>query len=241
MGRVEVDMLEKALQRLVASLHIADGIRRHTEESTLGWNAPQDINLSGEVWALRVFCFDLATEPAASGEGAGDCGPYGTAGFDNIVEDSVDGIFVEDAEIPVGVDVHFERFQLKTFFIRHVVQCNGPEVRQVSFWTNRCVLGDLNRNFISLILIREGLDIWERSVDSTSRMTLVVPQFRGFGVSSARFTFHVSRLTSSTLASSIQSDRFFPIRYTERPRDISFRDRLHTGHLYGPLHRGHVP
>ena len=178
MGRVEVDMLEKALQRLVASLYIADGIRRHTHESTLGWNAPQDINLLGEVLALRVLCFDLATEPAASGEGAGDFRPYGTARFDNIVEDSVDGIFVEDAEISVGVDVHFERFQLKAFFVRHVMQCNGSKVRQVSFWTNCCVLGDLNRDFIFLILIREGLDIWERSVDPTSRMTLVVPKLR---------------------------------------------------------------
>jgi len=132
----------------------------------------------GEVRALRVLCFDLATEPASSGKGAGDFRPYGTEGLDNILEDSVDGIFVEDAEIPVGVDVHFERFQLKTFFIRHVMQCNGSEVRQVSFWTNRCVLGDLNRNFISLVLIREGLDIWERSVDPASRMTLVVPKLR---------------------------------------------------------------
>lgn len=139
------------------------------------WDGTLHKTLIGEVLALRVLCFDLATEPAASGEGAGDFRPDGTAGFDNIVEDSVDGIFIEDAEIPVGVDVHFERFQLKTFFIRHVMQCNGPEVRQVSFWANRRVLGDLNRNFISLILIREGLDIWERSVDSTSRMTLVVP------------------------------------------------------------------
>ena len=174
MGGVEVDMLEKALQGLVASLHIADGIRRHAHESTLRWNSPQDLNLLGEVRALRVLCFDFATEPAASGKGAGDFRPYGTAGLDNIVEDSVDGIFVEDAEIPVGVDVHFERFQLKTFFIRHVMQCNGSEVRQVSLWTNRCVLRDLNRNFIFLVLIREGLDIWERRVDPASRMTLVV-------------------------------------------------------------------
>ena len=57
------------------------------------------------------------------------------------MEDSVDGIFVEDAEIPVGVDVHFKRFQLKAFFVRHVVQGNGPEVRQVGFGTNRCTRG----------------------------------------------------------------------------------------------------
>ncbi len=128
--------------------------------------------------ALGVLCFDLATEPTTSGKGAGDFRPYGTAGFDNIVEDSVDGIFVEDAEIPVGVDVHFEGFQLKTCFIRHVMQCNGSEVRQVSLWTNRCVLRDLNRNFIFLVLIREGLDIWERRVDPASRMTLVVAKLR---------------------------------------------------------------
>ena len=97
-------------------------------------------------------------KPAARSEAAGDLRPYGMAGFDDILKDSVDGIFIEDAEITVGMDVHFKRFQFKTFFVRHVVQCNGPEVRQVGFGTNRCVLGDLNRNLISLILIREGLD-----------------------------------------------------------------------------------
>lgn len=107
----------------------------------------------------RIPSFDLTRQPAARSEGTGDFRPDGTAGFDNVLKDSVDRIFVEDAEITVGVDVQFERFQLKTFFIGHVVQCNGSEVRQVGFGANRCVLGDLNRNFISLILIREGLDV----------------------------------------------------------------------------------
>lgn len=107
----------------------------------------------------RIPSFDLTRQPAARSEGTGDFRPDGTAGFDNVLKDSVDGIFVENAEITVGVDVQFERFQLKTFSIRHVVQCNGSEIRQVGFGANRRVLGDLNRNFISLVLIREGLDV----------------------------------------------------------------------------------
>ncbi len=71
------------------------------------------------------------------------------------MKDSVDGILVKDAEVTVGVDVHFERFQLKTFFIRHVVQRNGAEVGQVGLGANRRVLGNLDRNLISLVLIRE--------------------------------------------------------------------------------------
>ena len=78
-----------------------------------------------------------------------------------------------------------------SIFVRHVVQCNGSKIRQVSFGTNRCVLGDLNRNFISLILIREGLDIWERSVDPTSRMTLVVPKLGASYVPHQLLTFHL--------------------------------------------------
>ena len=81
------------------------------------------------------------------------------AGVDDIVKDPIDSIFIENAEIAVGMDIHFERFQLKTFFIGHVVQRDNPEVRQVCFWTNRRILGDLDGNFVAFILIWEGFDV----------------------------------------------------------------------------------
>ncbi len=109
-----------------------------------------------QLWKLR---FNFARQPAARSEGAGDFRPDGPAGCDDIVKDSVDGIFIEDAEIAVGMDIHFERFQLKAFFVGHIVQRNGSEVRQVGFGANRGVFGDLNRNFVSLILVRESLDV----------------------------------------------------------------------------------
>ena len=122
----------------------------------------------------RIPSFDLTRQPAPRSESTGDFRPDGTASFDNILKDSVDGIFVENAEITVGVDVQFECFQLETFLIRHVVQCNGSEIRQVGFGANRCILRDLNRNLISLILIRESLDVGQRGADSTLRVPFVV-------------------------------------------------------------------
>jgi hypothetical protein len=141
------------------------------ERNSLG-NSENEADLG--LFYKRVSCFDLATESPTGCEGTGDVGPDWMARFDDIVQDSVDGIFVEDAKIPVGVDVHFERFQLKTFFIRHVVQRNGSKVRQVGFRTNRCVLGDLNCNFISLVLIREGLDVRQRYRNAALCVPLVV-------------------------------------------------------------------
>ena len=75
------------------------------------------------------------------------------------------------------MDVHFNGFQLKTFFVRHVVQCDGSEVRQVGFGTNRSVLGDLNRNFVSLVLVWEGFDIGQRGADSAFACRSLYPNF----------------------------------------------------------------
>jgi len=110
------------------------------------------------------------------------------------VENPVDGIFIKDTQIAVGVDVHLEGFQLKTISVGHVVQRDHPEVRQIGFWTDRRILGNLNRDFITLILIRERFYFRQWSGDAAFGMPFVVSQLRGFWVSSARFTFHASHL-----------------------------------------------
>lgn len=94
------------------------------------------------------------------------------------MENPVDGIFIKDPEIAVGVDVHLERFQLETCFIGHVVQRDRPEVWQISFWTDRRILGNLNRDFITLILIRERFYFRQWSGDAAFCMPFVVSELR---------------------------------------------------------------
>jgi len=165
-----------------------------------------------ETDGLRILRFDLAGESATCGEGAGDFGPGRMAGVDDILEDAIHGIFIEDAQIPVGVDVHFECLKLKAFFVRHVMQRDGAEIRQICFGTNGCVLWNLDRDLVAFILVRKSFDFRQWGINTTPRMPLVVTQFRCFLFSTCRFTLHALRLTSSTVVSSNPFDRFFLIR-----------------------------
>ncbi len=90
------------------------------------------------------------------------------------MKDAVDGVLVKDAEIPVGVDIHFERFEFEAGFVGHVVQRDGAEIRQIRFGANRRVLWNFDGNFISLILIREGFDLRQRCRNAALRMPLIV-------------------------------------------------------------------
>ena len=58
-------------------------------------------------WGSRVFRFNDAAEATTGGEGAGHFGPHGMAGRYDIVQDTVDRVFVEDAEISVCMKIHF--------------------------------------------------------------------------------------------------------------------------------------
>ena len=62
----------------------------------------------GRSW---VGGFDGAAEAATGGEFANDgCGD-GFAGFDDIGQNFIDGVFVEDTEISVSMHIDFERFE----------------------------------------------------------------------------------------------------------------------------------
>lgn len=129
---------------------------------------------------LRILRLDLARQPAARGESAGDGGPDGAAGLHDITEDSIDGVFIEDAQVAVGVDIHLERFQLQTRLVGHVMDRHGAEIRQVRLWADGGIFGNLDGNLVTLILVREGLDIGQRRRDAALGMPFVVTQFRGF-------------------------------------------------------------
>ena len=57
----------------------------------------------------RVFRLNDASEPAAGSKLAGDLGPDWSRGFYDVVQDTVDRVFVKDADISVRVEIHFQR------------------------------------------------------------------------------------------------------------------------------------
>src|SRR5713101_5073698 len=73
---------------------------------------------------------DGGGEATAGGEFAANDAPFGADGGDDVAENFVDGVFVEDAEVAIGEEIHFERFELDAIFFGHVLNGDGAEVRE---------------------------------------------------------------------------------------------------------------
>ena len=58
-------------------------------------------------WGSWVFRFNDAAEATTGGEGAGHSGPHRPAGCHHVLKDSIDRVFVEDAEISICMKIHF--------------------------------------------------------------------------------------------------------------------------------------
>jgi hypothetical protein len=126
---------------------------------------------------LGIPSFNHSAESASCCEGAGHFYPDGSTGSGDIVENSVHRVFVKDPDVPVGVDIHFERLEFEARFVRHVVDGNGAEIRQSCFGTDGGVFWNFDRNLVTLIiLVGKGLDIGEWSGDSALRVPFAVPK-----------------------------------------------------------------
>lgn len=108
---------------------------------------------------LGIFRLDHAAQPSASRKLTRDLGPRRTAGSNHVLENAIDGIFVKNADVSVGVDVHFERLELQALFIRFIVKSDRPKVGQIGLGTDRRVLGNHDRNFISVVLVWKGFNV----------------------------------------------------------------------------------
>lgn len=63
---------------------------------------------------LGVMGFDDAPQSPAGRKLSCDRGRDGATGFGEICQDPVHRIFIKDAQVPVGVNVHFEGFEFQT-------------------------------------------------------------------------------------------------------------------------------
>ena len=153
-----------------------------------GWSGRAGVGLSE---GARILGFDSAREPAAGSERAGYISPDGLAGLHDVVQNAIDGIFVEDTQVAVGINIHLERFQFEAFFIRHVMNGNGSEIWQTGLGTDGGIFRNLDRDLIALVLIGERLDTWQRRSNSTSGVALIVAELGGSGFFRQRFMPHV--------------------------------------------------
>lgn len=106
-----------------------------------------------------IFCLDHATQSAPGRKLTRDFGPSRSARSNYVVENAVDGIFVENTDVSVCVYIHFERLKFKAMFIRLIVKSNRPKVRQIGFGTDSRILWNHNRNFVAFVLVWKGLNV----------------------------------------------------------------------------------
>src|SRR6266566_2486722 len=115
---------------------------------------------------LRPAGEDGGGEPAARRKFAADDAPLRANGFDDVAQNSVDGIFVKDAEAAVGEEIHFQRFQLDAIFFGHVLDGDGAEVGETGLGADGGVLGKACGDNVAGKLIRPGFERGQFCVDA---------------------------------------------------------------------------
>ena len=101
---------------------------------------------------------DYGGDAAAGAEVAYDDGPDWVAGFDDVVEDLVDDVLLEDAEVTVGEEVFLEGLELKAGLARHVANGDAAEVGEAGLGADTGELGtdDFDGEFTP------GAGVWKR-------------------------------------------------------------------------------
>jgi len=100
------------------------------------------------------------------------------AGFDEVRQNLVDGVFIEDAEIPVSMDIIFERFEFNAGLIWYVGELDGPEIRQACLWANGGIFWNFNGNAVSGILVGPGFQSRELGCQTAFGMLFGVGRIR---------------------------------------------------------------
>jgi len=150
------------------------GLRKAgSKERVSSWVVTRGRQVPGK---STVACLNLAGQAPTCRKVARDLSPNWSACAYNVVKDAIDGIFVENSDVSIGMDVHFERFELEAMLVGFVVKGNGSEVGQIRFRANGGVFGDDDRDVVSLVLVGEGLNIGQWNRDSTLGVPFVIAE-----------------------------------------------------------------
>lgn len=173
-----------------------------------------------------VACLNLAGQAATCRKVACDLSPNWSACAYDVVEDAIDGIFVENSNVSIGMDVHFERFELEAMFVGFVVKGDSSEVGQIRLRANGGVFGDDDRDVVSLVLVGESLNIGQRNRDSALGVPFVVAEL---GCCPVSLPF-LAVLPCHPFTPTILLDLFHPLQLAQLIEFIVKRDPR-AGHI----------
>src|SRR5882724_12794638 len=109
---------------------------------------------------------DGGGKAAAGSEFAADDAPFGADGGDDVVKDFIGGVFVEDAEVAIGEEIHFEGFELDAILFGHVLNGDGAEVGEAGLGADRGVFGEARGDDVAGELIRPGFERGQLGFDA---------------------------------------------------------------------------
>src|ERR1700727_2711659 len=90
----------------------------------------------------------------------------GVGGCDDVVEDLVDDVLLEDAEVAIGEEVLLEGLQIHALFAGHVTDGEAAEVGEAGLGADGGELGGVDEDLAGLELIGPGLDGGEFGVEA---------------------------------------------------------------------------
>jgi hypothetical protein len=131
------------------------------------------------VFGTWIEGFYDGRDATARAEVAYDFGPDGVSSFDYVIENLIDDVFLEDAEVAIDEEILFERLQLHTLLARHVTDGQAAEVGQAGFGTDAGELGVVDEDLVSLELVLPSFDGGELDVEAG--FCVVVGVAGGFG------------------------------------------------------------
>jgi hypothetical protein len=118
------------------------------------------------VFGAGIEGFDYCGDAAAGTEVAYYVGPDGVGGFDDVIEDLVDDVFLKDAEVAVDEEVFLERLQLHAFLAGHVTDGEAAEVWKAGLGTDAGELGVVDEDLVGLELVRPGFNCGKLDVEA---------------------------------------------------------------------------
>jgi hypothetical protein len=105
-------------------------------------------------------------DAAAGAEVAYYFDPDGVAGFDYVVEDLIDDVFLEDAEVAVGEEVFLEGLEFEAALAGHVADGEAAEVRKAGLGAYGGELGVVDEDLVGAELVLPGFDVGEFGVEA---------------------------------------------------------------------------
>jgi hypothetical protein len=110
--------------------------------------------------------FDDGGDATAGAEVADDFCPDWVAGFDYVVKDLVDDVFLEDAEVAVGEEILLEGFEFEAGLAGHVADGDAAEVGEAGLGTDAGELGIVYQDLVGAELVAPGFDFGELCVEA---------------------------------------------------------------------------